>query len=201
MKKKENIYTIRIIQSTRILSFVLYIVFKKNNVYLHIKVNNYTMSEKQNRLDAITEIVEKLSISNQQELIEQLHIKGFNPTQATLSRDLKELGVAKHPTSNGGFKYITPTSIQIKSNSDSDLISLSSGFKSIEFSKNLAVCKTAPGFASTIASIIDKNKNRAILGTIAGDDTILLIIKEGAGRGVVTEDLVNAIPNLKRIIN
>lgn len=146
------------------------------------------MKNKVERLQTIKEIVITKQVGNQDELIKELAQRGFHLTQATLSRDLKQLQIAKVAGSNGGYLYVLPEVAgigkiaQTKMNR-SHVSSVSpSGFVSIEFSGQLAVIKTRPGYASGLAYDIDTHAPYEILGTIAGDDTILLVVREGVSR-------------------
>jgi transcriptional regulator of arginine metabolism len=110
-------------------------------------------------------------------------------TQATLSRDLKYLKVAKMPDSERGYIYML-TERQMINATDNEEISLT-GFISIDFAQNMAIIKTLPGHASSFAYALDQLNSYEIAGTIAGDDTILVIPRDG----VVKRDLVNLLKN------
>jgi transcriptional regulator of arginine metabolism len=114
---------------------------------------------------------------------------GFLTTQATLSRDLKYLKVAKIPDPEFGYIYSLHESLQKPAEEISTDDFPFGGIESMEFSGHLAVIKTKPGFANGIASVIDSHGLYEILGTIAGDDTILLISREG----VTKADVINAL--------
>lgn len=149
------------------------------------------MKKKASRLDTIKVIISSKEISCQEELLQELINEGFELTQATLSRDLKQLKVAKAASMNGKYVYVLPNDIMYKRNTDSparDML-VNTGFMSLQFSGNLAVIKTRPGYASSIAYDIDSRECKDILGTIAGDDTILLILKEHANREAVEKFL------------
>ena len=128
-------------------------------------------------MDAIREIIRAREIGNQEELLNALRESGFSVTQATLSRDIKQLKVAKVHGGNGDYVYRLPKE-------EADKPSAASGVRrpDVEFSGNLAVLKTRPGYAMGIASDIDAHAANEILGTIAGDDTILVIPREGVSR-------------------
>lgn len=125
-----------------------------------------------------------------------LEKEGFMTTQATLSRDLKFLKVAKVPHLDKGYVYELPSGVNKTTDETQDDFPIS-GVESIDFTGNLAVIKTRPGFAGGIASIIDSHDPYEILGTIAGDDTILLINREGVSKGHMLEVLAMFIPGLK----
>ncbi len=155
------------------------------------------MKVKAQRLAAIKNIITSNDIGSQEELLALLVEAGFLTTQATLSRDLKYLKVAKIPHPDKGYVYELPKGLVTKvveeeSNEDFPL----SGVESIEFSGNMAVIKTRPGFAPSIASVIDSHGPYEILGTIAGDDTILLINRERVDRRLVIEALSMFIPGI-----
>ena len=144
------------------------------------------------RHNIIRELVQKHEIDCQETLLNMLQSKGFVLTQATLSRDIKELKIIKTPTSHGTYLYQLSGMIPAV---QEDATSLSAfGFVSIEFSGQLAVVKTRPGYAMGIASEIDSKASEYILGTVAGDDTILVIPRENISRKEIIESLSKFIP-------
>ncbi len=159
-------------------------------------LNIYTMRAKAQRLAAIKNIVTSKKVSSQEELLMLLEKEGLLTTQATLSRDLKYLKVAKIPNNELGYIYELP---QGASKHNEELIEdfPVSGVTSIDFSGNMTVIKTRPGFANSIAYLIDSQDPYEILGTIAGDDTILLINREGVSKNHILEVLAMFIPGLK----
>lgn len=154
------------------------------------------MKVKTQRLATIKSIINSQNVSSQEELLSLLEKEGFMTTQATLSRDLKFLKVAKVPHSELGYVYELPQGLA-KTIEDVHEDFPVSGVESIDFSGNMAVIKTRPGFANSIASVIDSHDPYEILGTIAGDDTILLINREGISKGHIIEVLSLFIPGLK----
>jgi transcriptional regulator of arginine metabolism len=154
------------------------------------------MKNKASRLDAIKLIISNKEISSQEDLLKELMQEGFELTQATMSRDLKQLKVAKAAGMNGKYIYVLPNDIMYKRNTDrsaSDMM-MNNGFKSLQFSGNIAVIKTRPGYASSIAYDIDNRESRDIIGTIAGDDTIILVLREGADQKIVRNFLSFIMP-------
>jgi transcriptional regulator of arginine metabolism len=121
-------------------------------------------------------------------------------TQATLSRDLKQLKVAKAASMSGHYVYVLPNETMYKRvstpNSIREMMKVP-GFVSINFSGNMGIIKTRPGYASSIAWNIDNSDIPEILGTIAGDDTIFIVIKEGVSHQQVVEALSDFVPNMK----
>ena len=158
------------------------------------------MKKKANRLDAIKMIISSKDISSQEELLQALDKEGFELTQATLSRDLKQLKVAKAANMNGKYVYVLPNNIMYKRSNDqsaSEML-MTSGFISLHFSKNIAVIRTRPGYASSMAYDIDNRECPAVLGTIAGDDTIMMVLHEAASHEEVRMFLSQIIPNIKK---
>ena len=155
------------------------------------------MKNKRERLGIISEVLRLQVIGSQEELLEQLREKGFDITQATLSRDLKVLKVAKTPLSNGTYKYVLPPQIKPISDELTSLNFTSHGaLLSLDFSGHLAIVKTKPGYASAIAWDIDNRATDEVLGTIAGDDTILVIPRNGISLKQVHTCLELIIPGL-----
>jgi len=124
--------------------------------------------------------------------LEMIYKNGFQITQATLSRDLKFLRAAKIADTSRGYIYFLPTQESEPENLLSGDNFPLNGFVSIEFAWHLGVIRTLPGYASSIASAIDKMGVYQIIGTIAGDDTILIIPREG----VIKEDIINILSRL-----
>lgn len=150
---------------------------------------------KRNRHKTIQSILREEEILNQDILLNKLIARGFELTQATLSRDMKELKVVKAPTAKGVYSYQLAGDIQPIEEDTKPLTTL--GFLRIEFSGQLAVIKTRPGYAMAIAAEIDKKATQHILGTVAGDDTILLIPRDNITREEVINSLATFIPNMK----
>jgi transcriptional regulator of arginine metabolism len=154
-----------------------------------VNLNNYTfMKNKRNRLQIISEILRSTVVGSQEELLKLLFDRQCDVTQATLSRDLKLLKVAKTPLSNGTYKYILPSYNKPMPNTGTSNTLIAHGaVLSLEFSGQLGVVKTKPGYASAIAWDIDNKATEHVLGTIAGDDTILVIPREGITREDILE--------------
>lgn len=155
---------------------------------------------KSNRLDAIKLIISSRDISSQDEILTELMRAGFEVTQATLSRDLKQLNVAKASTADGRYVYVLPNHTMyqrnITSQSPSEML-MHSGFVSLNYSGNLAVIRTRPGYASSIAYDIDRHDFPCILGTIAGDDTIMMVLDEHCPHEEVNRCLAEIIPHIR----
>ena len=158
------------------------------------------MKVKNNRLEALRLINSSQQLGSQDELLNALQKEGFKLTQATLSRDLKQLKVAKAASMSGHYVYVLPNETMYKRvstpNSIREMMKVP-GFVSINFSGNMGIIKTRPGYASSIAWNIDNSDIPEILGTIAGDDTIFIVIKEGVSHQQVVEALSDFVPNMK----
>ncbi len=146
----------------------------------------------------IRKAILKGNVHSQDELLKILKIKGYDLTQATLSRDLKLLQVAKVPHSVKGYVYSIPENG--RNNEKRRRVNnnyLADGFRGLQFSGNLAVMTTLPGYASSIAAVIDGSGLWEIIGTIAGDDTILIIQREGIPKPDLMNALVSVFPGLE----
>lgn len=148
------------------------------------------MKIKGQRLDTIKMLLSSNEIGSQDELLKELRKEGFVVTQATLSRDLKQLKVAKAASMNGHYVYVLPNETMYKrvhtSLRATEMMAVP-GFQSINFSGNLGVIRTRPGYASSIAYNIDNSEIPEILGTIAGDDTIFIVIREGTDHNAIID--------------
>ena len=173
----------------------------QNKLLLHSVTHKYTgMKKKNSRIEALKMLISSNEIGSQEEALQALQKEGFNLTQATLSRDMKQLKVAKAASMNGKYVYVLPNETMYRRVPKPKLAKEmleTPGYISISFSGNMAVVKTRPGYASAIAYNIDNSDLPDILGTIAGDDTIFLVIKENARRTVVTEHIESLVKGVK----
>jgi transcriptional regulator of arginine metabolism len=147
----------------------------KKCIYLQNKCINM---QKTKRLLAIEKILSEEIISVQDELLRKLKGKGISCTQATLSRNLRQLGVGRIPDGNGGYKYSLSDNVR-RPEKPSPKLNIVPVIQDIVEAKGLMVIKTIPGNASNTAFFIDGSGRYEIAGTIAGDDTILLIPRDG----------------------
>lgn len=129
---------------------------------------------KEKRHMRIKEIVSQNDVETQEELIHYLEMSGFSVTQATISRDIKELQLLKVVGRNGRYKYAIPV---ISSSVSLDMLrrKLTDVFVSLARANNLLILKVLPGNAHSIGAMLDNTQLQGLLGTIAGDDTLLLI--------------------------
>lgn len=132
------------------------------------------------RQNKIIEIIEKYNIETQDELISKLRESNFDITQATISRDIKELGLVKVSTKENRYKYSIPQMTNHES------VSISTKYKSIlrdsiikmDPAMNIVVIKTYPGMAQAAAAALDGMKLPDIVGSLAGDDTVLVVMSD-----------------------
>lgn len=132
--------------------------------------------DKSQRQMKIREIITSQDIETQEELVAMLEKSGAQVTQATISRDIKELHLVKIPLPNGNYKYSLPADISFNTVQKLKRL-LSDAFISLERANNLLVMKTLPGNANAFAVLIDQLNWEEVIGTVCGDDTILIICK------------------------
>lgn len=134
------------------------------------------------------ELIKKHIISKQDELVTLLNAEGFNVTQATVSRDIKELKLKKVHDTEKGFRYVYDNNARV--DKDDQLHSL---FKqaviSINVSLNIIVIKTISGSANAVCALIDKMDITEMLGTVAGDDTLFIVVPENENAAAVAKKL------------
>jgi transcriptional regulator of arginine metabolism len=148
------------------------------------------------RLEAIRRIVAENAVGSQERLTTILRRQGFAVTQATLSRDLKRLGIGKAPTPDGGYTYI-PSEGEVKPGSDATYVQdFMRGFLTIEFSGILGLMRTLPGHASSVASALDNLRIPEVLGTVAGDDTVLVVPRNGVTPARLMRAIRGRIPGV-----
>ena len=144
------------------------------------------MQNIESRQKAIVEIIGAQQIRSQGELIEQIRLRGIEATQATLSRDLKALQITKVK----GEGYMLPATTRQNNH-------ISSGIKSIEFSGQIGLISTQIGLAPALAYVLDHHPSEPLMGTIAGDDTILLVLREGFSPAQTLDALSAVFPGIK----
>lgn len=148
--------------------------------------------KKNGRLELIKMIISSQELSTQEELQRELDIAGYPTSQATLVRDLKQLRIVKGLNKEGRNVYLMPSEQRYRTVSDTHVTveALNKlGAVSVKFSGNMAVVHTPPGHAGHVAYDIDNANIPEILGTIAGDDTVLVVLAEEADRVKVMDEL------------
>ena len=147
---------------------------------------------KTNRQSKIIEIIQKNEVETQDELSALLEKDGFRVTQATVSRDIRELKLTKIPTAGGRQKYAMITDAPENLSKKYESV-LREGFLSMDMAQNILVIKTVSGMASAVCAAIDAMKMREIVGSIAGDDTIMCAIR-------TVDDTYAVMKKIRRIV-
>lgn len=151
---------------------------------------------KQNRQNEIIRLITEFDIGTQEELALRLREAGFDVTQATVSRDIRELKLSKVQASDGRQKYI---SLRHDESFLGDKYSrvLKEGFASMGMAENLLVVKTVSGMAMAVAAALDAMKLNEIVGTIAGDDCIMMAVRTKADTEIVMRKIEEIVGNVK----
>ena len=147
---------------------------------------------KTSRQSKIIEIIQKNEVETQDELSALLEKEGFRVTQATVSRDIRELKLTKIPTVSGRQKYAVITDAPENLSKKYERV-LREGFLSMDMAQNILVIKTVSGMASAVCAAIDAMKMRGIVGSIAGDDTIMCAIR-------TVDDTYAVMKKIRRIV-
>lgn len=147
---------------------------------------------KTNRQSKIIEIIQKNEVETQDELSALLEKDGFRVTQATVSRDIRELKLTKILTAGGRQKYAVITDAPENLSKKYERV-LREGFLSMDMAQNILVIKTVSGMASAVCAAIDAMKMREIVGSIAGDDTIMCAIR-------TVDDTYAVMKKIRRIV-
>ena len=135
------------------------------------------MSLKKTRHNKILEIIARQEIETQEELARQLRLENFDVTQATVSRDIRELKLTKMPAGKGKQKYIVLRQEETSRMEDKYIRVLKDGFVSMDMAQNILVVKTVSGMAMAVAAAIDAMQFQEVVGSIAGDDTIMMAVR------------------------
>jgi len=145
----------------------------------------YSMQDKPRRQRRILDLVKQQPVANQEQLAESLSREGIATTQATLSRDLRELGVVKGPTG-----YMLPGNGPVSAPPNGELErAVRTYLVQAESAGNLAVLHTGPGRAALLALEIDRARLKSVMGTVAGDDTIFIAARSSRDAGKLLRDL------------
>ena len=141
---------------------------------------------KNTRHSRILEIISENIIETQDDLIESLRESGYAVTQATVSRDIKQLGLVKTATKDGGYKYTVAKNDSTGNENKLKNIMLQT-ITSAQYAGNMVVVKTYPGMATAAAAAVDSLAGETILGSIAGDDTIFVVVRNEEDAAGFTE--------------
>ena len=145
-----------------------------------------------NRHAKIIELINKYHIETQEELAEYLNQEGFKVTQATVSRDIRDLKLTKVPYEGGRQKYVVHQTVETEMNEKYIRI-LRDGYVSMDMAQNILVIKTVSGMAMAVCAAIDSLKWNEVVGSIAGDDTIMCVIRS-------TDDAVKTMDKISKIV-
>ena len=133
---------------------------------------------KSQRQAKILEIIATKNIETQEQLLAELQAEGFRGTQATISRDIKELRIVKELTSLGNYRYTVSNSDQGSTFSARLNTIFRECVNGIDYAQNIIVVRTLPGLASAAGSAIDAMNLNTIVGTLAGDDTVMVVMRD-----------------------
>lgn len=147
---------------------------------------------KANRHAKIIELINKYRVETQEELAEYLTQEGFKVTQATVSRDIRDLKLTKIPTENGRQRYTVHAKTGTTMN-DKYIRILKDGFASMDMAQNILVIKTVSGMAMAVAAAFDALQFTEVVGTIAGDDTIMCAIR-------TVEDTMKVMDKINKMV-
>ncbi len=145
------------------------------------------------RHNKILEIIENYNIETQEELIDKLRLAGFDVTQATVSRDIRELKLLKQMSDMGTYKYVVPKTGAAE-NQHVYSRAIASSIKNVESSFNDIVIKTYPGMAQAVAAGVDSLHETDILGCVAGDDCIIIVTRD-------PESAIDIASRIRKLIN
>lgn len=143
------------------------------------------------RQNKILELIRENDIETQSELLEKLNKWGFHATQATVSRDIKELKLIKVPNGNGDYKYAAESAPEDEKRSHSYLFA--TAVTGIDYSHSLVVIKTKVGMAQAVCAALDSTNRAGVMGTIAGDDTIFVATRSDSASAGLVADLKKLI--------
>lgn len=159
-------------------------------------MNINAMADRQLRLAAIRRIISRGGTTQQEELLSALSRDGFSVTQSTLSRDLRDLRVARVPDGQHGYRYGFAES-ELKAGAHHGLVhDIKNGLVELVFSGSLLLVRTLPGHASSVARALDNLPIDELVGTIAGDDTVLAVLREGVDREQCLRGLGQVVPGV-----
>lgn len=146
---------------------------------------------KESRQAEILRIIAANNIETQEELLSHLKASGIKATQATISRDIKDLHLIKEPVGNGSYRYTTASTPAVHTHNHNGRLRniFKEGVVSFDIAQNIIVVKTMPGLGSAAGAALDRIEHTGIVGSIAGDDTVLLIMRTNQ----VAEDFLDEI--------
>ena len=144
---------------------------------------------KQNRHQKIAELVSRCEIETQEELAEKLKEAGFSVTQATISRDIRQMNLSKLPAGNGRQKYVILKQEHELLSDNKYIRVLRDGFVSMDMAQNILVMRTVAGMAMAVAAALDAIHFGEVVGCIAGDDTIMIAVRSAEDTKILMEKI------------
>lgn len=150
---------------------------------------------KQNRHQKIAELVSRYEIETQEELAEKLKEAGFSVTQATISRDIRQMNLSKLPARNGRQKYVILKQEHELLADNKYIRVLRDGFVSMDMAQNILVMRTVAGMAMAVAAALDAIHFGEVVGCIAGDDTIMIAVRSVEDTKILMEKIRELIHN------
>ena len=148
---------------------------------------------KSKRQAKIMEIIANRNVETQEQLLALLQAEGFRGTQATISRDIKELRIVKELTNMGTYHYSAPNSDVVNSFSSRLNTIFRECVTGFDYAQNIIVIRTLPGLASAAASAIDAMNMSAVVGTLAGDDTVMIVMRDNNSAAAFCGEIRNLI--------
>ena len=139
------------------------------------------------------EIISTTNVETQEQLLSQLQEAGFTSTQATISRDIKELRIVKELTSFGTYRYTTASSKVPTTFSGRLNTIFRECVTSFDYARNIIVIHTLPGLANAAASALDAMSMSVVLGTIAGDDTVFIVMRDNNAAAAFCGEIKNLL--------
>ena len=141
---------------------------------------------KANRQKKILEIIQRYHVETQDDLIDRLLTEGFSVTQATISRDIRELQLTKVLTGKGSYRYVAPKKEDMGAGMKLNA-ALVDSIVNVDYAQNIVVVRTFPGLAQAVAAGIDRLSIAEVLGSVAGDDTILIAVRNENAAKTISE--------------
>ncbi len=144
---------------------------------------------KNERQELLLQIVSEEIIETQEQLLEALEKRGVRSTQATISRDIKQLHLVKEPSGQGTYRYAVSAQKNHLNFADRLRTIFRQSVLSVDYAQNIVVLKTMPGLAQGAASALDGMENVGVVGSLAGDDTVLLVMRNEHGAAALCAEV------------
>ena len=144
---------------------------------------------KNQRQEYLLQIIAEETVETQEQLLERLQERGIRSTQATISRDIKELHLIKEPVGQGRYRYAVSAHRTKLNFADRLRTIFREGVLSVDYAQNLVVIKTMPGLASAACAALDDMDIAYMVGSLAGDDTAFLVMKDAESAAVFCEEI------------